>query len=70
MSEGEELSRLALENFQKGDYAAALEQARAVVQDAEQNAMMWQICGLASLQLGQFQSGLAALRLAAEESVE
>ena len=47
VSEGEELRRLAVENFQKGDYAAALEQARAVVGESEQNAMMWQICGLA-----------------------
>ena len=61
MSSSVDSGQLAVEHFQKGDYAAALEHARAVLGESDNNAIMWQICGLASMQLGQFQAGLAAL---------
>ena len=64
MSKSEELSRLALEHFQSSNYVAALEHARAVLRETDDHAMMWQICGLAAMQLGQYQAGLEALEQA------
>lgn len=61
MSQSDPSRQLALESFQQGDYQGALVHCSRALEQAADDAMIWQVRGLCALQLGQFEESILAL---------